>query len=140
MKYCYQCNRVTQGEPLFCNFCGRSYATKLCPRGHKNPRNAQSCSQCGSKDLSTPAPKPPLWVSLLVFLLSLVPTFLLILVSLLVIVLMTRALLTNPRILANFAYLTLVLIVLWFLWSKLPLALRKFIRKQLLEREKEGRK
>ena len=51
MKYCYQCGRMTAGEPLFCHFCGRTYDVKLCPRRHANPRVAEVCSQCGSREL-----------------------------------------------------------------------------------------
>ncbi len=29
---------------------------RLCPRGHRNPRRVAFCSECGSADLSTPAP------------------------------------------------------------------------------------
>ena len=61
MKYCYECGRVTAGEPLFCQFCGRTYNVKLCPRLHVNPRFAEVCSQCGSRDLSTPQPKVSVW-------------------------------------------------------------------------------
>src|SRR5216684_2914579 len=61
MKYCYECGRMTPGEPLFCNFCGRSYDVKLCPGRHVNPRHAEVCSQCGSRDLSTPQPKVSWW-------------------------------------------------------------------------------
>ena len=57
MKYCYECGRITAGEPRFCQFCGRTYDVKLCPRRHENPRFAEVCSQCGSRDLSTPQPK-----------------------------------------------------------------------------------
>src|SRR6267378_3273322 len=57
MKYCYACGHTTGGEPLFCNSCGRSYDVKLCPRLHVNPRLAEACSQCGTRDLSTPQPK-----------------------------------------------------------------------------------
>ena len=32
---------MTAGEPLFCNFCGRSYDLKLCPHRHPNPRNEE---------------------------------------------------------------------------------------------------
>src|SRR5208282_5766615 len=99
MKYCYNCNRVTVGEPLFCNFCGRSYNVKLCPRLHKNPRNAQACAQCGSHELSTPAPQAPVWISLTVFLVSLVPGFLLAAISVLFIVALIRALFLSPRML-----------------------------------------
>ena len=31
MKYCYQCGRMTAGEPLYCQLCGRTYDVKLCP-------------------------------------------------------------------------------------------------------------
>jgi len=29
---------------------------RICPRGHHCPRTAQYCAECGSADLSTPAP------------------------------------------------------------------------------------
>ena len=45
------------GKPLFCGHCGRTYNVKLCPRLHTNPRIAEVCSQCGSRDLSTPQPE-----------------------------------------------------------------------------------
>src|SRR5438034_11249434 len=57
MKHCYHCGRLTSGDPLFCNTCGRSFDKKLCPRHHPNPRSAEICSRCGSRELSTPQPK-----------------------------------------------------------------------------------
>ena len=33
---------------------------KLCPRLHSNPRGAEVCSKCGSRELSTPQPKIPM--------------------------------------------------------------------------------
>jgi hypothetical protein len=48
---------MTAGEPRYCQFCGRTYDVKLCPRRHENPRFAEVCSQCGSRELSTPQPK-----------------------------------------------------------------------------------
>lgn len=54
MRFCKSCAKFTAGKPLYCQFCGRSYGVKLCPRGHRNPRAANACSQCGSLDLSTP--------------------------------------------------------------------------------------
>lgn len=29
---------------------------RICSRGHRNPRGVQFCAECGSSDLSTPAP------------------------------------------------------------------------------------
>src|SRR5215472_12922424 len=83
MKYCFNCNRITPGAPLFCNYCGRSYDVKLCPRRHANPRTAEACSQCGSRDLSTPQPRRPIWVAPLGFLLSFVPGVFLTIISVL---------------------------------------------------------
>src|SRR5437764_656338 len=57
MNYCYNCGRINPGDPLFCNTCGRSFDRKLCPRLHPNPRSAEICSRCGSRELSTPQPK-----------------------------------------------------------------------------------
>jgi hypothetical protein len=139
MRYCYNCNGITHGEPLFCQFCGRTYGVKLCPRLHKNPRSAQICSQCGSRDLSTPAPKQPFWISLAVFALSLVPGCLLVLLTLLALLAGFHVLLTNPRMLLAFSFLGLALAVLWAMWTRLPLALKRWIRKQVLSRDKERR-
>ncbi len=65
MKYCYQCGKMTAGEPLYCGHCGRTYDVKLCPRQHVNPRGAEVCSKCGSRELSTPQPKIPMSLRLL---------------------------------------------------------------------------
>ena len=140
MRYCYNCNRVTYGKPLFCNSCGRSYDVKLCPRLHPNGRNAQACSQCGSRDFSTPAPKAPLWISLAAFGLSFLPGLLLALVSGLFLIGAVHVLLVNPRMLFGFLFLGFAIAVLWALWTRLPLALRQFIRKRLMEREKDRRR
>ncbi len=139
MCYCYHCNRITHGEPLFCQFCGRSYNVKLCPRLHKNPRSAQICSQCGSRELSTPAPKAPLWIAVAVFLLTLIPGFLLFVISILFVAALLHELLVSPRMLVACGFLALALTVLWAMWTRLPLALRRWIRRQLLDREKERR-
>ena len=93
MKYCYNCNRVTIGEPLFCNFCGRSYDIKLCHKLHVNPRYAEACSHCGSRELSTPQPKVPFWATILLFFLSLVPGLLLAILSIAAIAFFVRHLL-----------------------------------------------
>src|SRR5438132_6306112 len=81
MKYCYHCDRVTIGEPLFCNFCGRSYDVKLCPRLHVNPRGTHVCSKCGSTELSTPQPRVPFWARTVPFLITLISGILLSLIS-----------------------------------------------------------
>lgn len=139
MKFCYQCGRVTVGEPLYCNSCGRSYSVKLCPRGHHNPRSAEVCSQCGSRDLSTPQPRVPIRIRVLAFLLSLLPGFLLVLVSILAAALLIRELLTNPRWLLALVFLGIVWGVLAWIWSELPLWFRKIVRRLLERKRKDDR-
>jgi len=69
MKYCYACGTAMSGNPFYCSSCGRSYDVKLCPRRHANPRFVEVCSQCGSRDLSTPQPKVPFHWKALAFVL-----------------------------------------------------------------------
>src|SRR5579872_1559060 len=114
MKYCYSCGRTTPGEPLFCNFCGRSYDAKFCFRLHPNPRFAEACSRCGSRELSTPQPKVPLWWHLAGLLVYLLAGVLLTYISI-------PVLLEFPRTLAAHTYHDVHLVVLAFLltilWS-----------------------
>jgi len=137
MKYCYNCNRITPGEPLFCNFCGRSYNVKLCPRMHPNPRSAEACSQCGSRDLSTPQPRVPLWAPVLQFFLSLIPGFILTVLSILSVALVIRAIRQSPRALTSLVFLLLALGVFWWIWSRIPQWFRKAIYK-MLKRKRDG--
>src|SRR5436190_19072724 len=56
MRRCTYCFRFHPGSPIFCSHCGRSFDVRICSRGHRNPRGVQFCAECGSPDLSTPAP------------------------------------------------------------------------------------
>src|SRR2546421_1399524 len=98
MRLCNQCHQLTAGEPLFCNFCGRSYNLKLCPHRHTNPRNAEICSQCGSRELSAPHPRVPIWLSALLALLSVLPGLLLLTVTVLFAIGFLNVLLTNQQV------------------------------------------
>lgn len=124
MRYCYECGHITAGEPFFCNSCGRSYDVKLCPRMHANPRSAECCSKCGSRELSTPQPKIPMSLRLLALLARLGLGLLLFYATLSLIV----ALLRSPQVQQSLVAAGLLLIVLWFLWSKLPEWFREAIR------------
>lgn len=136
-RYCYNCNRITPGEPLFCNFCGRSYNVKLCPRMHPNPRSAQICSQCGSRDLSIPQPKMPLWARVLEFLLRMIPGAALSAVSVLTVVLFILAIFTRPDLLVPIVFLLIALGFLWWVWSQIPASFRHVIDR-LLTRRRSG--
>jgi len=132
MTYCYQCGRVTAGKPLFCSFCGRSYDVKLCSRLHANPRSAEVCSQCGSRELSTPQPKVSVWWKVLEFLARIGFGVLLVYVSLSVLV----ALLQTREVQNGLIVLGVLLGILWWLWSLLPDWFRKLVRRSRRQKER----
>ncbi len=116
MKYCYQCGKMTAGEPLYCGTCGRTYDVKLCPRSHVNPRGAEVCSKCGSRELSTPQPKVPMSLRLLALLVRLGLGLLLFYASLSLVVVLLRTREVQQALVA----FGMLLAGLWWLWSKLP--------------------
>lgn len=124
MKYCYQCGKMTPGEPLYCGTCGRTYDVKLCPRAHVNPRGAEVCSQCGSRELSTPQPKIPMSWRLLALLARLGLGLLLFYASLRIVI----ALILTPQVRQALIAVAVLLVVLWLLWSKLPDWLQETLR------------
>src|ERR1039458_2827466 len=90
MKFRSQCGKMTAGEPLYCGTCGRTYDVKLCPRSHLNPRGAEVCSKCGSRELSTPQPKVPMSLRLLALLVRLALGLLLFYASLSLVIALLR--------------------------------------------------
>lgn len=136
MKFCFNCNRITPGEPLFCNFCGRSYDMKLCPRRHANPRTAEACSQCGSRDLSTPQPRRPPWAPLVGLALWVVPGGFLSLASFAVLLAAMVAIVQHPDMIVALALLTIPFGILWWMWSQIPAWFRTQLYK-LLKRRRE---
>jgi hypothetical protein len=135
MKYCYECGRITAGEPLYCNFCGRSYDLKLCPRHHVNPRVAEVCSQCGSRELSTPQPRVSVLWRVLSFILKIVVGGFLVLLSLALVAEVIKGALSNPQMQNGLLALAILLGILWWMWSELPDWLRKLVRRLLKRKE-----
>lgn len=129
MRFCNNCHRMTAGEPLFCNFCGRSYDLKLCPSRHPNPRTAEVCHQCGSRELSTPHPRLSFWMGPLLALLSMLPGIALLGITVLLFFAVIRALATNIALLGRVFWLGLVIAFLWWLYLQLPGFLRKWVAK-----------
>lgn len=123
---------MTPGQPLFCNTCGRSYDVKLCPRRHVNPRTAEACSQCGSRDLSIPQPRRPTWVPPLGFLFSVVPGAFLTLASIVAVV----AILQHPETIVMLILFSIPFGILWGMWLEIPSWFRSWIYR-LLKRRRE---
>ena len=132
MTYCYQCGHLTAGEPLFCSKCGRTYDVKLCPRLHANPRGAEVCSKCGSRELSTPQPKIPMTLRLLAILVRLALGLLLFYATLS----LTIALLRTPQFQQALVAFGILLGGLWWLWSKLPDWFQEAIRSFWMDRKR----
>jgi hypothetical protein len=132
MKFCYQCGRMTAGKPLFCSSCGRSYDVKLCPRLHENSRRADVCSQCGSRELSTPQPRVSAWWKVLEFLAKIVFGILLVYLTLAGLV----ALLKTPEFQIALFVFAVLIGLLWWLWSLLPEWFRKLVRRSHRRKER----
>jgi hypothetical protein len=79
--------------------------------------------------MSTPHRKMAFWVKPLLYLLSLLPGVLLILLTVMVVVGMVQAVLTNQQILGQLLCMGLVLSILWLAYMQLPSALRKALGK-----------
>ena len=111
---------------------------KLCPRGHPNPRNAEACAQCGSRDFSTPQPRTPFWVPAVEYLVKLIPGAFLTVATVVIVIVAIQGLLQNPQLIISFFFLFIALGILWGMWSQLPGWFRSFIFR-LLKRRREGR-
>ena len=135
MKHCYHCGHITPGEPFFCNSCGRSYDVKLCSRLHPNPRTAEVCSRCGSRDLSTPQPKISLGWRILAWLTRTVLAVFFILISIIALFAVVTNLLQTPEIQGGLIVLGLLLAALYWLWSQLPGWFRKFVLTNLRKKK-----
>ncbi|HLG95957.1 MAG TPA: hypothetical protein VKX49_06570 [Bryobacteraceae bacterium] len=140
MKFCFNCGRITPGEPLFCSFCGRTYDVKLCSKMHPNGRKVQVCPKCGSRDFTTPQPKLPWWGPLLEFGLRLLPGSLLVIASTLAALLALHELATNPSAIAGLVGPAIALGVLWWAWSQIPDWFRKAIYDLLKRRRDDERR
>ena len=100
---------------------------KLCPRRHENPRFAEVCSQCGSRELSSPQPK----VS---FLWRVAEFFARAMVGLLIVFVFLSFLygvLASPRTGDALMALGLLLGALFVLWTMLPDWFRRLVRRSM---------
>jgi len=62
MKYCSFCKRISPGQPVYCQFCGRTFGVRICHHCRQaNPREALACRNCGSPELSETSGSLPFW-------------------------------------------------------------------------------
>ena len=128
MKLCFSCRRITAGEAAYCQHCGKTFNVRLCSRGHANPRSANICSQCGSRELSTPQRKIPLLLKPMVFLLSHIVGVLLLSALVLFLGFFIRKIFINPNGLLPLMCIGLYLSLLFLIWMMLPNFIRKPIK------------
>ena len=96
MRFCNRCRKLTTGDPLFCAFCGSTYDVKLCSRHHPNPRYVEVCSQCGSRDMTTPHPPIPILLRPVIVLFERAPRFFLVTGIIVFVLAFVHWLLTDP--------------------------------------------
>lgn len=103
---------------------------KRCPRLHANPRGADVCSRCGSRELSTPQPNVPAAWKLLAILIRLGVGLLLFTATLLFIVVIAQ----SETVRRAGVSIGIVLGSLWLAWTKLPDWLQEALRRAVLRR------
>lgn len=128
MKYCNRCHKLTLGEPVFCNYCGSSFGVKLCGRLHSNPRSAQACSHCGSRDFSTPQPKIPIIFRPFVALLHILPKLIGLTLFIGAINVALYFVAHDPRFLQGLVCLLFLAVVCALIWRLLPKWLQGFLK------------
>lgn len=131
MRHCSYCRHITAGQPLFCMFCARTYDVRLCPRLHANPRRAEVCAQCGSRDLTEPQPRGTWSRRLLQSGLPMLPTVLVVIVGIVVMLAMVNTILADEQVQGQFVMLMLLIVAGWIAWSKLPGLIRTGLRRGL---------
>lgn len=113
---------------MFCGFCGSTYDVKLCSRNHPNSRYAEFCSQCGSREMSSPQPKIPLFIRpLLAFTLAL-PKLLSVVLVIGVAVLLLWGLAADRNVQQLLLILALVVVPPILAWRWLPSFAKKIFR------------
>jgi hypothetical protein len=98
-----------------------------------NPRGAEVCSKCGSRELSTPQPKIPMSWRLLAIVTRLGLGLLLFYASLSLLI----ALLHTAAFQQLLVFMGFVLCGLWWLWSKLPDWFQEIIRSLWKRKERK---
>jgi hypothetical protein len=138
MRYCTSCRHLTTGTPLFCTFCGHSFDVRLCPRLHANPRGAQVCAQCGSRDLSQPQARGT-WLSGVLHVgFRLLPGVVLWGLSLLALLAFLETILTNQQVQGQLIGLLLMLGIGWWVYMQIPGPIKRIVQRAFKGRKSNG--
>lgn len=113
---------------MFCNQCGSSYDVRLCPARHMNLRTALACSECGSRDLSTPQPQLSLGPRIALWFAPILAGLLLILLSLVAFVGILNTIASGRQIPPSLAMGLLLLASLWFCYLHLAISFHGLFR------------
>ena len=125
---------------MFCTSCGRSFDVRLCPRLHVNPRGAQVCAQCGSRDLSQPQQRGS-WLSRLSsWGLSWLSGAVLMLLSIALFVAFLEEVLTNQQVQGELIGLLMLLAVGWWIYMQIPGPIKRVVQRGLRGRRSNGEK
>ena len=127
MRYCFSCRRITSGKPYYCNYCGRSYGVKRCPRGHANPRGAEVCSECGSRNLSMPHSRGRISLWVLMLFGFILPFVTLLTITLGYMYVFLQAMIQNSSGLLPLMLMGLGLGLLWLFWVLVSSTLRRLL-------------
>ena len=128
MRYCHNCSRFSAGTPLFCSNCGRTFDVRVCPRHHVNPRDAQVCRECGSRELTQPQPRVAIPTRLALVVLGKLPAVALMLLSIWLLFAFAHVLLTNSEVQGDLLLLLLLAGMGWLLYTHLPPGMREATR------------
>src|SRR5437764_7073948 len=137
MKYCVQCGRLTAGKPLFCSFCGRSYDQKLCPGRHVNPRSAEVCSQCGSRELSTPQPRISFGWKIFGFFLRVGLALFGLAICLVVLASFLQGMLASPQLQPIVFCVVILIGLLVWIWKEIPDSVQQIARWFIRRRQED---
>jgi RNA polymerase subunit RPABC4/transcription elongation factor Spt4 len=138
MRYCTSCHNLTAGTPLFCSTCGSTYDLRLCPRLHPNPRSAQICSQCGSRDLSQPEPEVSFITRWLWMASRLWGFIALTLVSLFIGLAFVHVIVTDIVLQGQLLVILLFVGLLWWGYTQLPARVRGGVGRMVGKQKKDG--
>ncbi len=95
------------------------------------------CSQCGSRDLSTPQPKVPFWGRVLVAAITILLEILILALAFLLALMLLRAVFSNTNVVNALVGIGIMLGLLWWIWFQIPLWMRKTMHRLLRGKDKD---